>query len=161
MKKLIFALSVICLLASCKGDSPSRPAKAKQAQKNIKKEPAVRDGNVIRQKVTVGGNQNQNSNIDVNTALKMMKTNPSAKVIDVRTAAEVAGGIYPDATHIDIRDPEFKTKIGKLDKEDTYIVYCMSGGRSGKAVSMMRALGFNKSYNMMDGYDALAKASNN
>jgi len=91
----------------------------------------------------------------------MMKVNPATKVIDVRTDAEVSGGIYPNAMHIDIRDAEFKTKISKLDKEETYIVYCMSGGRSGKAVSIMRDLGFNKSYNMVDGYSGFSKASKN
>jgi len=161
MKKLLFALSVILTLASCKGDKAGSSQLNSQAQENIKKGPAVRDGNVIRQKVTVGGGQNQNSNINAETALKMMKANPNAKILDVRTDSEVAGGIYPNAMHIDIRDSEFKTKIGKLDKEDTYIVYCMSGGRSGKAVSMMRDLGFNNSYNMMDGYSGFMKASKN
>jgi len=159
MKKLIFAISLIAMLASCKGDKTAKPELSSQTEGNIQKGPAVRDGNVIRQKVTVGGNQN--SNIDAATALKMMKVNPEAKILDVRTDAEVAGGIYPNALHLDIRDPEFKTKIGKLDKEDTYIVYCMSGGRSGKAVSMMRGLGFDKSYNMKDGYEELSKASKN
>lgn len=164
MKKLIFALSVICLLISCKGEKPIAPVKNNEEIKTdqtVIKSPAVRDGNVIRQKVTVGGNQTQNSNIDAITALKMMEQNPNTKVIDVRTPKEVAEGIYPNAMHININDADFKSKISKLNKEDSYIVYCKSGGRSGKAVSMMRALGFNKSYNMMDGYSGLAKASKN
>jgi len=117
MKKLIFAISLISILASCKGDKPSTQDTANQNQENIQKGPAVRDGNVIRQKVTVGGNQT--SNITAETALKMIKSNPDAKILDVRTDSEVAGGIYPNALHLDIRDPEFKTKISKLDKEAT------------------------------------------
>lgn len=160
MKKLVMALAILGLLSSCKGDKIKKTTNSTDAQnKNVTMEPAVRDGNVVRQKVTVGGNQNQNMNIDASTALQMIKDNPQAKVLDVRTPKEVADGIFPNAMHLDINRDDFKTEINKLDKNDTYIVYCKSGGRSGKAVKMMRAFGFNKSYNMKDGYTGITKAS--
>lgn len=161
MKKIIIAVTLLAFLAACKGDKPKRPDAAVQETSNVKKGKAERDGNVIRQKVTVGGNQTQDMNIDAATALKMIKDKPNVKILDVRTPAEVADGIFQNAMHIDINRSDFKTAINKLDKNDSYIVYCKSGGRSGKAVKIMRAFGFNNSYNMTEGYDGILKASKN
>lgn len=160
MKKILFTIIVIGFLASCKNEKTPTADLTNQAT-SVTKGKAERDGNVIRQKVTVGGNQNQNMNIDAMTALKMINDNPKTIVLDVRTDGEVADGIYKNAMHIDYNGADFKTKINKLDKKDTYIVYCKSGGRSGKAVNMMRAFGFQNSYNMKEGYSGLVKASKN
>ncbi len=162
MKKLLLVIFAIGLLSSCKQDTAAKTdSKAKTEQtssnKNVKTGPAVRDGNVIRQKVTVGGNQNMD--INAKTALVMIKSNPNLKILDVRTEKEVSKGIYPNAMHIDVNKPSFESEIDKLDKKGTYIVYCKSGGRSGKAVSKMRELGFMNSYNMTEGYKGFTKAS--
>ena len=76
----------------------------------------------------------------------------NAVVIDVRTDVEVAGGIIPNAIHIDIyKGQEFLDEIEALDKSKNYYVYCRSGNRSGKACAIMRQLGFENAYNLGGG----------
>jgi rhodanese-related sulfurtransferase len=76
----------------------------------------------------------------------------NAVVIDVRTDVEVAGGIIPNAIHIDIyKGQEFLDDIEALDKSKNYYVYCRSGNRSGKACAIMHQLGFENAYNLGGG----------
>tara|TARA_R110002111_G_scaffold5752_2_gene27150 strand:- start:506 stop:820 length:315 start_codon:yes stop_codon:yes gene_type:complete len=76
----------------------------------------------------------------------------NAVVIDVRTEAEVADGIIPNAIHIDIyKGQEFINEIEDLDKSKNYYVYCRSGNRSGQACQIMEQLGFEKAFNLEGG----------
>jgi rhodanese-related sulfurtransferase len=73
-------------------------------------------------------------------------------LIDVRTSIEVASGYIPEAEYfIDINGANFEQKIAELDTTKTYIMYCRSGGRSGKASSYMVKNGFSKVYNLEGG----------
>ncbi len=73
-------------------------------------------------------------------------------VLDVRTPEECASGIIPGATPIDIMNQTlFMSEIMKLDKSKSYLVYCRSGNRSGKACQVMDELGFAKTYNLVGG----------
>ncbi|WP_224489842.1 rhodanese-like domain-containing protein [Robertkochia flava] len=81
-----------------------------------------------------------------------LKEDDKAVILDVRTAAEVAEGIIPNALHLDIyKGQEFIDEIEKLDKNKNYYVYCRSGNRSGQACSIMNQLGFNNAYNLVGG----------
>lgn len=76
----------------------------------------------------------------------------NAVVLDVRTDAEVARGIIPNAIHIDIYKGQlFVDEIEALDKSKNYYVYCRSGNRSGKACAIMLQLGFENAYNLEGG----------
>lgn len=76
----------------------------------------------------------------------------NAVVLDVRTDAEVAEGIIPNAIHIDIyKGQEFISEIEDLDKSKSYYIYCRSGNRSGQACAIMDELGFEKAYNLEGG----------
>jgi rhodanese-related sulfurtransferase len=63
-------------------------------------------------------------------------------LLDVRTAAEFAGGTIPGAVNIDYLSHSFAQKVAKLDKDATYFVFCRSGNRSGQACNMMFKLGY-------------------
>ena len=77
----------------------------------------------------------------------------NAVVLDVRTLSEVNEGIIPKALHIDIyRGQGFIDEIQKLDKTKSYYVYCKVGGRSGQACSIMKQLGFEKTFNLLGGF---------
>lgn len=77
---------------------------------------------------------------------------PNAVILDVRTDAEVARGIIPNAIHIDIYKGQlFVDEIEGLDKSKNYYVYCRSGNRSGKACAIMLQLGFENAYNLEGG----------
>jgi rhodanese-related sulfurtransferase len=73
-------------------------------------------------------------------------------VIDVRSTEEVANGFIPGTDlFINFLDGNFQDQLQKLDKTKTYIVYCHSGNRSGKATNAMQQLGFTDIYNLQDG----------
>lgn len=76
----------------------------------------------------------------------------NAVVLDVRTDAEVAEGIIPNAIQINIYEGQgFIYKLEELDKSKNYYVYCRSGNRSGQACAIMNQLGFKNAYNLVGG----------
>ena len=76
----------------------------------------------------------------------------NAVVLDVRTDAEVAEGIIPNAIQINIYEGQgFIYKLEELDKSKNYYVYCRSGNRSGQACAIMNQLGFENAYNLVGG----------
>lgn len=83
--------------------------------------------------------------------IQINASNTKFKILDVRTPAEFKSGHLADANLLDYYSPTFKKELGKLSKEKTYLIYCRSGGRSGKTLEMMKALGFTKVYNMSGG----------
>ncbi len=75
-------------------------------------------------------------------------------VIDVRTPGEVQAGYITGADlFIDING-DFQAGIANLDKSKTYLVYCKSGGRSGRAAKIMESAGFTSIYNLSGGISA-------
>lgn len=66
----------------------------------------------------------------------------STVIIDVRTPDEFASGHLDGAVNIDVQSAEFDARVGQLDPESSYVVYCRSGNRSTQAIDRMTALGF-------------------
>ncbi len=119
------ALSVLILSTACQSQAqPSNPAPS------------------------AGGSTWQN--VDVPTFKKLMSA-PNTVVLDVRTPAETAQSKIQGAVEIDFNSPDFAQKVAKLDKSKTYLVYCRSGNRSGKACNIMQQQGFGKLYNLQGG----------
>lgn len=84
--------------------------------------------------------------------VEQLENDGKAVILDVRTDAEVAEGMIPNAIHIDIyRGQDFVSEIEKLDKSKNYYVYCRSGNRSGQACKIMNQLGFENAYNLIGG----------
>lgn len=79
--------------------------------------------------------------VDVSTFEQKISTE-GKQLIDVRTPEEFAEGHLPNAVNINIKDADFQAKIEALDKTKPVLVYCKSGGRSGKACGIMSTLGF-------------------
>ncbi|MEO1436628.1 MAG: rhodanese-like domain-containing protein, partial [Bacteroidota bacterium] len=84
--------------------------------------------------------------------LKHVESN--LQLIDVRTPEEVAQGAIEGATNINFRASDFQEKILALDKEQPVLVYCKSGGRSGKTADLLVKQGFTKVYDLDGGYTA-------
>lgn len=81
-----------------------------------------------------------------------LQAEPNAIVMDVRTAGEVAEGYIQGATvFTDVTGNTFQNDIVTLDKNKTYLVYCRSGARSGRAAQMMIDAGFTNVYNLDGG----------
>jgi rhodanese-related sulfurtransferase len=78
---------------------------------------------------------------------------PDAVILDVRSAFEFGGDRIAGARNLSFTSKNFKTEVEKFDKSKTYLVYCASGSRSAGAVNTMKAIGFNKIYNLKGGID--------
>lgn len=74
------------------------------------------------------------------------------KVIDVRTPEEYSAGHIEEAMLIDYYKPDFKDKIGELDKSGKYLLYCRTGVRSSKARGIMESMGFENVSDLAGGY---------
>ena len=83
---------------------------------------------------------------------KKYSETPTAQLVDVRTSGEYGGGHLPKAQNIDYKSADFVTKIQTLDKTKPVFIYCLSGGRSGEAMTILKQNGFNEVYNMGGGY---------
>lgn len=75
----------------------------------------------------------------------------NAVVLDVRTPREYEAGHLENAVLIDFNAPGFLNQINTLDKEKTYLLYCRSGNRSGKALKIMKNEGFERVYHLEGG----------
>jgi rhodanese-related sulfurtransferase len=75
-------------------------------------------------------------------------------ILDVRAPEEMGEGFIPEYQMIDFNDPHFRSQIEGLDRSKTYLIYCRSGNRSGKACAMMKELGFEQVYNLEGGIKA-------
>lgn len=79
------------------------------------------------------------------------------KYIDIRTTDEIkAQGQIEGSQHIDYKAADFDSKIAALDKNQKYIVYCASGGRSGRSKKIFQKHGLTIA-NMEGGYNQWTK----
>ena len=82
---------------------------------------------------------------------KLMKKN-NTYVLDVRTPEEYKSGFIGNAVNYNVMDSvAFVNTISSLDKNKKYLLYCKSGRRSGKALVMMKNMGFRKVYHLEGG----------
>ena len=80
---------------------------------------------------------------DINAGVEEFRATPGARLIDVRTAGEYAGGHIPGAVNVPLQ------QIGAIasevpDKSTPLFVYCMSGARSQQAVGALQADGLHR-----------------
>ena len=75
----------------------------------------------------------------------------SLQLVDVRTEEEYNVSHLEDAQNICVTSGDFKKKVEKLDKNKPVYVYCKKGGRSAKAASILKEMGFTKVYDLQGG----------
>jgi phage shock protein E len=75
-------------------------------------------------------------------------------LVDVRTEAEVAEGMIARAKHVDFYGPNFLSEMEALGKNKPLYLYCRSGGRSAKALEMLKAEGFTRVHHLEGGFMA-------
>ena len=74
-------------------------------------------------------------------------------LLDVRTPEEYEAGHIPEATLININEPEsFIEAVKGLDNTKNYYVYCRSGARSAKACQVMNQMGIEVAKNLLGGF---------
>jgi len=72
------------------------------------------------------------------------------KLVDIRTAKEYEAYHIPGSINIDYKKDNFKEEMEKLGKDVPVLIYCRSGGRSGRATKLLDKEGF-KVYNLDHG----------
>ena len=100
--------------------------------------------------------------VDAQQAASVLQTQKNTVVLDVRTPDEYKNGHLKDAVNINLYDPNFRSKLAKLDKSKTYVVHCAAGlgnGRSRKATALMDSLGFERIKHLNGGFNAWQQAN--
>lgn len=82
---------------------------------------------------------------------------PDAVVLDVRTASEYTRERIKGAFLIDIERPGFKEQAKRFNKRKIYLIYGESGTEGAEACEIMSELGFEKLYNLKNGFEGWKK----
>ncbi|MBI5446963.1 MAG: rhodanese-like domain-containing protein [Deltaproteobacteria bacterium] len=70
------------------------------------------------------------------------KGKASFAILDLRTPREFADERIAGSLLVDFLAPTFRQELAKLDRGKTYLVYCRTGNRSGKALKSFEELAF-------------------
>lgn len=97
-------------------------------------------------------------NVTVGEAEKLIKDDPKAVVLDVRSPEEYAAGHIKGAKNIDLHGDDFEKQIAALDKSKTYVVHCAAGGRSAQACKVLEQVKIPSVVHMNEGFNAWQKA---
>lgn len=73
----------------------------------------------------------------------------STTLVDVREPAEWNAGHLPGAIHIPLQ--QLPQRLGEIPRDRDVVVYCRSGGRSARAVDLLRQHGFSRVRNLVGG----------
>lgn len=84
-----------------------------------------------------GGSGSSGQTLDA-AAFADLADSPGVVVLDVRTPEEFASGHIPDAVNIDVSASDFASRVGALDADTSYAVYCRTGNRSATAMQIMQ-----------------------
>ncbi len=74
-------------------------------------------------------------------------------ILDVRTPSEFNAGHIDGATNVNCNASDFEERMKKFDKNNLYLLYCASGGRSSTVLKKMKTWGFTKIYHLKQGYN--------
>lgn len=92
----------------------------------------------------------------------LMEQTPDAKLVDVRTRAELEWvGRIPDAVEIELlrypgnqTNPDFVKQLEQQVEKDTPVLFiCRSGGRSHNAAMLASQAGYAEAYNVLEGFE--------
>ena len=89
--------------------------------------------------------------------LEDARSDGSGIVLDIRTPGEFQRGHAPGALNIDFYEADFADELDKLDKSESYFIYCNSGNRSGRSLATFRELGFESVYDLAGGWSYNAR----
>ena len=73
-------------------------------------------------------------------------------ILDIRTPGEFERGHAPGALNIDYYDADFAAELDRLNKSESYFIYCNSGNRRGRSLDTFRKLGFESVYDLAGGW---------
>lgn len=91
------------------------------------------------------------SPVEAATLIEQHQKDSNFVLLDIRTPGEYKSGHIKNAALLDFRSATFSRSLEQLNKNKTYLIYCRSANRSGKALAMMKKMGFTRVYNMGKG----------
>lgn len=81
--------------------------------------------------------------------------NPAVQLIDVRTKEEYEEGHIAGAVLLPVQDmSQEKLDKANIQKEKEVLLYCRSGGRSGRALEMLHSWGYSQAKHLEGGITA-------
>lgn len=87
--------------------------------------------------------------LDVPTLKAYLDEGKNIRLIDVRSIAEMANGIIPNAEKLPLHT--LPVRLNEIHSDDVCVLYCRSGARSAQGVGFMNAQGFDNVYNLRGG----------
>ncbi|WP_300370415.1 rhodanese-like domain-containing protein [Brachyspira sp.] len=101
--------------------------------------------------------------VNVQEATNLIKSNDDIQLLDIRSMMEVnMTGAIEGSILIDLNEPNSEKLVHSLDKNKRYLLYCVTGTRSGALATYMEKHGFNELYNLdYAGHSQLAMALKN
>lgn len=79
------------------------------------------------------------------------RDNPNFVILDVRTPEEYDEGHIEGAVNLNFYDDDYREQLENLDRDDTYLLFCRSGNRSGQTLDIMEEIEFMTIYHMTGG----------
>ena len=98
--------------------------------------------------------------VDAAGAATLLAAADKPTVLDIRTPEEFGAGHIEGATMIDFKAPDFECKVAELDRENSYLVHCRSGGRSTSSLPVFEKLGFKHIIHLDGGFNAWQEGGN-
>ena len=92
--------------------------------------------------------------VDAAAAAKLIEAPQPPVVLDIRTPEEFAAGHIEGAVNVDFKGADFKAELGKLDRDQPYLLHCRSGSRSTSSKPVFTELGFKSIYHLDGGINA-------
>lgn len=89
--------------------------------------------------------------LDATEFSNILKETPDATLIDVRTAEEYKEGHIANSINAPVQSETFNELLSTLDKSKPVFVYCLSGGRSSSAASILQEHGFKEIIELKSG----------
>ena len=87
--------------------------------------------------------------VDVHALKDLIDQGKNVRLIDVRSIAEMAAGIIPNAEKLPLHT--LPARLNEIDNDDHCVLYCRSGARSAQGVGFMAAQGFDNVFNLRGG----------
>jgi rhodanese-related sulfurtransferase len=87
--------------------------------------------------------------VDAAQLKALLESDERPRLIDVRTAAEVARGTIAGAQHVELAT--LPASVGAFDPGAPVVLFCQSGGRSAQGCGLLVQRGFQRVYNLGGG----------
>lgn len=94
------------------------------------------------------------THVEAQGAYALLASKPDTVVLDIRSPKEIKDGYIEGAVFANFFDVDFAEQLTKFDRNTPYIVHCKGGGRSTKALTTLKELGFTNITHLDGGLDS-------